>query len=484
MRLSRQATIQLVVFSVIAMTALAAMGLHFMRLPATLLGVGRYTVTVELAHTGGLYSTSNVTYRGSEVGRVTSVHLTNGGVEADLSLKSGIDIPSDLTAAVHSQSAIGEQYLELRPRDEASPPLKNGDVIPLSRTSVPADINALLNAVNAGLKAVPRDNLKTVIDESFTAVGGLGPQLSTLVKGTTDLSIEARANLEPLLALIDNARPVLDSQTQTSDAIQGWASHLATVTRELATHDGAVARLIDNSGPALDQARALVEQLQPTLPILLANMVNVSQVALTYHANLEQLLVLVPQLVSVESAGLVANHNTKQAYQGQYLSFNLNLNLPVPCTTGFLPAQQQRNPSLEDYPERPPGSLYCRIPQDASTSSRGARNTPCVTRPGKRAPTVKLCESSEEYVPLNDGYNWKGDPNATITGQDIPDMGPASAQAGEPPELTAPPLAIAPYDPATGSYIAPDGRLYTQSDLAQTVPKDKTWQRMLLPPGS
>ena len=48
----------------------------------------------------------------------------------------------------------------------------------------------------------------------------------------------------------------------------------------------------------------------------------------------------------------VANRNTKQDYKGGYLSFNLNLNLPPPCTTGFLPAQQRGSPSFEDYPDR------------------------------------------------------------------------------------------------------------------------------------
>ncbi|MDT5136024.1 MAG: phospholipid/cholesterol/gamma-HCH transport system substrate-binding protein, partial [Mycobacterium sp.] len=28
----------------------------------------------------------------------------------------------------------------------------------------------------------------------------------------------------------------------------------------------------------------------------------------------------------------------------------------------------------------------------------------------------------------------------------------------------------------------PDGHQYTRSDLAQTAPKDKTWQSMLVPP--
>ena len=79
-------------------------------------GIGRYHVTVELPRTAGLYPSANVTYRGAEVGRVKSVRLTDTGVAAVLSLKSDIDIPSDLDAQVHSQSAVGEQYVALLPR--------------------------------------------------------------------------------------------------------------------------------------------------------------------------------------------------------------------------------------------------------------------------------------------------------------------------------------------------------------------------------
>jgi phospholipid/cholesterol/gamma-HCH transport system substrate-binding protein len=157
--------------------------------------------------------------------------------------------------------------------------------------------------------------------------------------------------------------------------------------------------------------------------------------------------------------------------------------------TGFLPIQQERPPSDVDFPDRPPGDLYCRIPQDAPfTAVRGARNYPCMTRPGKRAPTVKMCESDEQYVPLNDGNNWKGDPNATLSGQDIPQLPPPSGAqpppSSQPPDPVPapPPIAAALYDPATGSYTGPDGHTYTQTDLAQTAPKDKTWQTMLMPP--
>lgn len=486
MHLHGRMKIQLAVFAVIALVAVLYMGLHFMRLPALLFGVGRYTVTIQIPQTGGLYSSGNVTYRGTEVGRVESVGLTEHGVEAVLSLKSGIDIPSDLSAAVHSQSAIGEQYVELRPRNGDSPPLQQGDVIPLADTSVPPDINSLITAANTGLEAIPHDNLKTVIDESYTAVGGLGPELSRIVRGSSDLAIEAGKNLDPLIALIENSQPVLDSQTNTSEAIDSWAANLAAVTSQLQTHDDAVAGIIQNGGPAAAEVQQLVERLRPTLPLIMANLTSVAQVGIAYQSNIEQLLVLFPQVVAAHSAGLVANSDTKQSYRGQYLSFNLNLNLPPACTTGFLPPQQRRVATFEDYPERAAGDLYCRIPQESQMNVRGVRNTPCATVPGKRAPTVRMCESDERYVPLNDGMNWKGDPNATMSGQDVPQLPPGSPPAAPPPAAPAapPPIAVAEYDPATGSYTGPDGREYTRSDLAQAAPENNTWRSMLIPPGS
>ena len=85
MHLPRRMRIQLAIFSVIALVAMSLMAFHFMKLPAKAFGVGRYTVKLELPETGGLYSTGNVTYRGTEVGRVQSVQLTDTGVEALLS---------------------------------------------------------------------------------------------------------------------------------------------------------------------------------------------------------------------------------------------------------------------------------------------------------------------------------------------------------------------------------------------------------------
>jgi phospholipid/cholesterol/gamma-HCH transport system substrate-binding protein len=469
LRLSRPVWIQLAILAAITIVAIGVMAFGFVNVPA-LLGIGRYTVTVELPASGGLYPTSVVTYRGTEIGRVNSIDVTHDGVRAVLTLESDTKVPADVSAAVHSRSAVGEQFLELTPGAGAgTASLRDGDVIPVGKAQIPPDIGSLLDTTNKALQAIPQDNLRTVVDEANKAVGGLGPELSRIVDGSTALAVEGGKSVDQLGQLIDQSPPVLNSQVQTADSIATWAARAASITGQLKAQDAAFADLLNIGGPALNEGKALFDRVAPALPVLLANLVSLGDIAVTYRNDIEQLLVLYPQGTAVMSAIALADSGVKQAYRGIYLDFNLNLNLPPPCNTGFLPVRQQRSPSDQDYPERPAGELYCRVPQDSDLNVRGVRNIPCENNPAKRAPTVEMCESDEQYVPLNDGYNWKGDPNATLSGQGVPQYAPG------PPA----PVAAVPYDPATGAYIGPDGKRSTQADLAH--PGNKTWQSMLVP---
>ena len=430
LRLPRTIWIQLAILGVVTIIACGVMAFGFVKVPA-LLGIGRYRVSVDLPASGGLYPTAVVTYRGTEIGRVRSVDVTGDGVRAELDLQSGVPLSADVTAAVHSRSAVGEQFLELTPQQSGLPTrtLRNGDVIPAARVAVPPDIAELLDATNRAVRAIPEDNLRTVVEEAYTAVGGLGPELSRIIDGSTALAIEAGAAIDPLTTLIDQSPAVLESQVRTADSIATWARRMALITRGLQAEDPAFADLLRQGGPALEEGRALFERFSPTLPVLLANMVSLGDIAVTYRSDIEQLLVLFPQGTAVMSAIAAPNANTRQDYRGIYLDFNLNLNLPPPCNTGFLPVRQQRSPALVDAPDRPAGDLYCRVPQDSTLNVRGVRNIPCRNNPAKRAPSVEICESDQNYVPLNDGWNWKGDPNATLSGQDVPQDPPTDWQS-------------------------------------------------------
>jgi phospholipid/cholesterol/gamma-HCH transport system substrate-binding protein len=424
-------------------------------------------VTVKLAATGGLYPTANVTYRGTTVGKVTDVELTPEGVDAKLSIDSGYQIPTDVDADVKSVSAIGEQYVDLVPAGTpANTPhdgnLHDGSVIPVNRTALPQDVGAMLDQADRLLASIDNTKLRQLIDDAFVAFDGAGPDLQTFIDSASLLVQEAQRNTDQTKDLLGKVGPLLDTQNESADSIRAWTHNLAVVTDQLRQHDPSLGQLLQRAPSAAQRVSQAVQELKPTLPLLLANLVSVGQVAVTYHAGLEQILVVYPPLL----AGLLTAIRGPIEY-GATVDFMLGFEDPPGCTTGFLPPDQRRSPADLRQIDTP-DDLYCKVPQNAPEAVRGIRNTPCVDVPGKRAPTPELCHDPRGYVPEGDN----------------PPLGPPRPvdNSGAPvPGGTHPAAVTGHYDPASGTFLGPDGRTYHETDVSADgsgrVPS--SWQAML-----
>ncbi len=126
--LTRFVRIQLTIFTIASVIGMSAMVFEYVQVP-TLLGIGRLTREVAVAQHRRPLRFSNVTYRGVQIGKVTAVGPTATGAEATLSIDTSPKIPADVQASVHSISAVGEQYVDLVPRSESAPYLRDGSVI-------------------------------------------------------------------------------------------------------------------------------------------------------------------------------------------------------------------------------------------------------------------------------------------------------------------------------------------------------------------
>ncbi|MDV7354227.1 MlaD family protein [Rhodococcus oxybenzonivorans] len=459
--------IQLIIFSILTVIGLVVMSIQYVKVPV-MFGIGRYDVVVQLPSTGGLYSHANVAYRGTNVGVVDRVVLTDDGVEAQLSLDSSYKIPADVDAVVKSVSAIGEQYVDLIPRTSEGPDLADGDVIPRDRSAVPQDVGEMLDQADALLASISDTRLQTVIDEAFTAFNGSGPDLQRLIDSARLFVEEADANSDETIDLIEQIGPLLDTQTVSSDAIRSWTQDLVTFTDQLRASDADIRGVLEKGPGTAVEATQLFQELQPTLPILLSNLVSVGQVGVIYNKSIEQVLVIYPPL----TAALVTAAKGGPVEDGAIVDFALELHDPPACTTGFLPADQRRTGDQTE-PIATPNDLYCKAAQDDPSVVRGARNLPCMEYPGRRAPTVQACRDGWEAAGNNPPYG-------PIMPPDVPSYTAVpvipSSYEGSP----SGPVAAVPYDPGTGSFVGSDGKTYTQPDLASGSPrKDSTWQTMM-----
>ncbi|WP_067693987.1 MCE family protein [Nocardia jejuensis] len=475
--LTRFVKAQLIIFSILSVIGLAVMGTVYMRLP-TLAGIGSYEVTVELPAAGGLYRFGNVTYRGVEIGKVTRVELTGDGVRATLTISGSQKIPADLDAQVRSVSAVGEQYVDLRPRTDSPPYLHEGSVIAKRDTTIPQPVGPMLDRLSALVGTIPQDKLHDLLGELFQGVNGAGHDLDSLLTSAGTLSADLNGVGGTTRTLVEDTAPLLDSQARTADAIRIWTRSLSGVTAQLVAEDPHIRTLLQTGPGAVRDVTQLLDSVKLTLPVLLANLSSVGQLAVTYHAALEQVLVLLPPAISM----IEAVHPTNNASGWGVGDFRLSgTSDPPACTVGFLPPSSWRLPSDITTLDTPDG-MYCKLPQDSEVAVRGARNFPCLGHPGKRAPTAELCNSDQEYQPVADSQPVLGpyprDPG--LESQGIPPdsrYGPGEGAPSGAENLVSPSIGIARYDPQTGKYVGPDGRLYQQTDLSR--PGTAVWKDLL-----
>jgi phospholipid/cholesterol/gamma-HCH transport system substrate-binding protein len=508
---------QLSLFAILAVIALVALGWYYLHIPS-LVGIGQYTLAADLPASGGLYPTANVTYRGITIGKVTAVKPNENGARATMSIDSHYKVPIDASANVHSVSAIGEQYLDLVSEGNPGNYFSSGQTI--TKSSVPSQIGPALDSANRGLAALPKDKIGSLLNETAQAVGGLGPALQRLVNSSQALVGDFKTNIADVNDIIQNSGPILDSQVNSSDAIERWAHNLNTLAAQTAERDQNLRSILSNAAPTADQVTAVFSDVRESLPQTLGNLEVVLDMLKRYHKGVEQVLVFLPE------GGSIAQSVTGRFPGKLGLDFAVSINQPPPCMTGFLPASEWRSPADTSLVPLPSGT-YCKIPQDTPANSvRGSRNIPCVDVPGKRAATPRECRDNKPYVPL--GTNpWYGDPNQILNcpapggrcnqavkpGQVIPTpsinngMNPAPADrvAGTPPPTSdpvqrpgsgsvqcngqqpnpciytpnSPPAAI--YSPQSGEVVGPDGVKYSVQNSGNIG--DDGWKQMLAPAG-
>jgi phospholipid/cholesterol/gamma-HCH transport system substrate-binding protein len=457
--IDRLTKIQLAIFGLVTVVTLTLMIIFYLRLPATF-GVGTYIVNADFEAGGGLYKNANVTYRGVAVGRVESVGLNPTGVSAEMRLNSGTPVPANVTATVKSVSAIGEQYIDLVPPENASekPFLHDGSRIARDNTRVGQDIARLLRQAETLVNSLGDTKLRQLLHETFQAANGAGPELARLIESARLLVDEANTDYPQVSQLIDQAGPFLEAQIRAGADIKSLSDGLARFTSEVRQADPQLRSTLAIAPGAIDEANTAFSGIRPDFPALAASLANLGRVGVVYNKSIEQLLVVLPALF----AAITTAAGGAPQDEGAKLDFKLDFNDPPPCGVGFLPPPLIRTPADETLREVPK-DLYCKTAQNDPSTVRGARNYPCQEFPGRRAPTVALCRDPKGFVPL--GRNpWRGPPvpyNTPVTNglnvlppnhfPYIPpgaDPDPGTPIVGPPPPGVVPGPGPAPFQPA------------------------------------
>jgi phospholipid/cholesterol/gamma-HCH transport system substrate-binding protein len=366
--ITRAVAVKSIIFAIVAILGIGYLLTAYVGIGATVFGQ-QYTAYVDLPNSGGIFTTASVTYRGIEVGRVGAISLKGNGIRVALNLKSSPKIPANVEAVVGDGSAIGEQFIDLRPRTNTGPYLHSGSVIPKSQTSLPINSQDVLISLDKLVNSVPRHKLRNLVNELGRAFADTGPDLKRLLDASQSLVQAAQNDLPQTIGLLDSGGKVLDTQNALSNDIVAFSRHLASFTDTVRGSDKNLRTVINNGAPASTELTGLVRGINATLPIVLNNLVSVGQVTAVRVPAIRQILIIYPYVIATSYGLFPNNGSTRFGFPIPPASGG------TPCSTGYIKKSKRRLPTQLKYA----GVRYesfCNAPTSADVNPRGSREAP------------------------------------------------------------------------------------------------------------
>ncbi len=361
--MSRGVRIRIAAFIVLSAVGITYIAAGYLGIVDRVLGRG-LTVTASLPGSGGLFEGSEVSYRGVKIGRVARMDATEEGVDLTLELREGTKLPLDSRLFVHNLSAVGEQYLDFQPPSADGPYAEDGSVFTGDDRSLPVDEGDLLVDLNRFVSSVDKESLQSVVTELGLMFNDTGPDLQRLIDGGSAFIAEANEHTEETISLLDNGLTVLRTQQGQKENIRSFAADLNTVTSALRGSDADLRTVLSETPGAARALNRLLRDLEPTLPVLLGDLISVNQVLVSELAGIEQLLVTYPALIAGGPTG-----STADGWGHVNLQFDYSV---PPCTQGYIHPRDWR--STQDRTDVEPADVNCTA--GAPYSMRGHQYAP------------------------------------------------------------------------------------------------------------
>jgi phospholipid/cholesterol/gamma-HCH transport system substrate-binding protein len=262
------------------------------------IGAQAYDVTVNLPRGGGLYSDGFVTYRGVDVGRISSLTLSPSGAVATLAIDPGTVIPANAIAHVHELSVAGEQYLDLVPSSSHGPALHAGSLIPQSHTVVPVSVFQLLSDAGQLIGSIKSSEVQTITDALGSGFANTGQALRSITVASRHLIAALQAAQAATVSLINSGGSVLSTAQASSADIISFSQSLATITAQLSASNADIVAVLDNGVPAEQAVQQFIQSDGASLIQLIKELDGLSDVAIAQQPAVVSLLQQLPGFVN------------------------------------------------------------------------------------------------------------------------------------------------------------------------------------------
>lgn len=257
-------------------------------------------VTAYFPRTVGIYPGSDVRVLGVRIGKVEEITPEGGRVRVELSYDAGRKVPAGAQAAIINSSVVSDRYVQLLPVYRKGPVLRDGDVIPASRTAVPVELDRIFDSLHTtadalGPKGANKDgSLSRLLGVSADNLQGQGADLNQTVEDLSQAVTTLSDGRGDLFGTVQNLQVFTAALAADDKNVRSFNADLARVARQLSGERADLAAALKHLAKALGDVSDFVKNNKESLTKDVRGLSRVTKVLVTQRAALEELLTVAP----------------------------------------------------------------------------------------------------------------------------------------------------------------------------------------------
>lgn len=252
---------------------------------ATFVSFGTRTHTAVLAQTAGLRPGEDVEVYGVPKGEVTSIRLAGDTVEVRFVLDRDVRLGDRSTAAVKVATLLGTHYLAITPAGAG-----DEDRIPLARTSVPFNLQDVLEKGTANLEKLDPELLARALTEASRTLSATNEQIGPALTGIARLSEVVQNRSTETGRLLAAARGVTGQLSRSSADIVALMRQANLVIGEITQRREAIHTLLVETTALADNLGGIVDETEQDMAPALRQLNGVLRTLREEDATLKDVL--------------------------------------------------------------------------------------------------------------------------------------------------------------------------------------------------
>jgi len=250
-----------------------------------------YPVSATFPKAGqNIYPGSVVDYRGVQVGKVSSIDLSNLQARFVMQIDKGFRIPTNATATLTPESFFGNEVVELNFPTGTHPPFvgSGGTIGP---NTVNGQLADLINSTVPLLEQISPQDLNTLFVESNQALQGQAPEIKAGLQEGLKLTGYLAQTMDAQNRLLDSSNRLAATFVPDTGPINRISANVNQALPVLNQAEASFQHLLDTATPLAGQLADFLSRYHPDFVSIINSGADISRLVVAQGPNVGELTV-------------------------------------------------------------------------------------------------------------------------------------------------------------------------------------------------